>query len=204
MLMSARKYLRIIEKLHPYQTIMYLGMFGSGLIFLFLALAFFFTHNPALIHLNEIRMPYAFLISSIVMVGSGFYVGRLIPLFEQEKFWEVRKMLSITLMLGLLFIVLQVIGWIELGDMGLHFTGIPYSSFLYVLTGIHIFHLLGALIYGLMITFYFNKIKNDTVKVFLVMINPFEKMKLSLFTLYWYFMDGIWLVLFILFFLSFN
>lgn len=202
--MSVRNYLKKIEKLHPYQTIMYLGMFGSGLIFLFLALAFFFTRNPSLLELKELRMPYAFLLSSMVMVGSGFFVGRLIPFFEQENLAQLSKTLHITLSLGFIFIVLQIIGWIELGKMGLHFTGIPYGSFLYVLTGIHIFHLLGALIYGMILTFYFKKIKSDAIKTFLVMINPFEKMKLSLFTIYWYFMDGIWLVLFVLFFISFN
>lgn len=202
--MSVRNYLRKIEKLHPYQTIMYLGMFGSGLIFLFLALAFFFTQNPSLLELKELRMPYAFLLSSIVMVGSGFFVGRLIPYFEQENLLQLRKTLRLTLLLGFIFIGLQVIGWIELGNMGLHFTGIPYGSFLYVLTGIHIFHLLGALIYGVILMISYRRIKNDAIKTFLVMINPFEKMKLRLFTLYWYFMDGIWLVLFVLFFISFN
>jgi len=202
--MSVRNYIRKIEKLHPYQTIMYLGMFGSGLIFLFLALAFIFTQNPTLLELKEFRMPYAFLLSSIVMVGSGFYVGRLVIYFDQENLVELRKMLSLTLFLGFVFIGLQIIGWIELGNMGLHFTGIPYGSFLYVLTGIHIFHLLGALIYGIVLTVYFKKIKNDSIKSFLVMINPYERMRLRLFTLYWYFMDGIWLVLFVLFFISFN
>ena len=202
--MSARNYLRKIEKLHPYQTIMYLGMFGSGLIFLFLTLAFIFTQNPTLLELKNFKMPYAFLLSSMAMVISGFYVGRLVPFFQQENLKQLRKNLAIALSLGFLFISLQVVGWMELTNMGLHFTGIPYGSFLYVLTGIHIFHLLGALIYGIMLIVNYRRIKNDAVKTFLVMINPFEKMKLKLFTLYWYFMDGIWLVLFVLFFLSFN
>ena len=31
-----------IEDMHPYETLLYLGMFGSGLIFLFLTVAFLF------------------------------------------------------------------------------------------------------------------------------------------------------------------
>lgn len=184
--------------------IMYLGMFGSGLIFLFLTLAFILIQNPTLSDVRNLNMPYAFLGSSMVMVASGYYVGRIVPSFERESLPEIRKTLGITLALGIVFIVLQVIGWTELENMGLHFTGMPFSSFLYVLTGIHIFHLLGALIYGLVLTFYYKKLQSDTIKAFLVMINPFEKMKLQLFTHYWYFMDGVWLVLFVLFFISFN
>jgi len=202
--MSVRSNLKKIEKFHPYQTIMYLGMFGSALIFLFLTLAFIFIQNPNLSDIRSLNMPYAFLGSSVVMVGSGYFVGRIIPSFERENLLQLRKALGITMALGILFIILQVIGWIELEGMGLHFTGKPFSSFLYVLTGIHIFHLLGALIYGFVLNYYYKNLKNDSIKAFLVMINPFEKMKLQLFTHYWYFMDGVWLVLFVLFFISFN
>jgi len=42
-----------IEKLHPYETLLYLGMLGSGIIFLFLALAFLSSGREYLRGLNE-------------------------------------------------------------------------------------------------------------------------------------------------------
>jgi cytochrome c oxidase subunit 3 len=44
--------------------------------------------------------------------------------------------------------------------------------------------------------------KNDEVKRLILFTNPFEKMRLRLFTVYWQFMDGIWLILFLLFAVS--
>jgi cytochrome c oxidase subunit 3 len=33
--------------------------------------------------------------------------------------------------------------------------------------------------------------------------NPYEKLRIRLFTIYWQFMDAVWLILFLLFVLSF-
>jgi len=60
-----------IEKLHPYETLLYLGMLGSGIIFLFLAVAFLSSGREYLRGLNE-QMPLAFLVSTFLLVLSGY------------------------------------------------------------------------------------------------------------------------------------
>lgn len=202
--MLARNYLKKIENLHPYQTLLYLGMLSSGIIFLFLAIAFILIQQPDQLNLAYFKMPLSFLASSIVMVVSGVFVGKLSLYYRQEKIKELKNTLFLTLALGLVFTFLQLLGWRELTLSGLDFTGIPSGSFLYVLTGIHILHLLGAMVYGAVLFAQFHKVEKDMLKTLLVMVNPYERMKLRLFTLYWYFMDGVWLVLFLLFFISFN
>jgi len=42
-----------LERMHPYETMLYLGMVGSGLIFLFLAVAFLFSGLNQLAGLNQ-------------------------------------------------------------------------------------------------------------------------------------------------------
>ena len=191
-----------LENLHPYETILYLGMLGSGLIFLFLVVAFLFSGLNQLAGLNN-QIPIAFLISTFLIILSGYTATKMRVFYVEENTEKLQVSLRNTLILGVAFTVFQFVGWKELSDMGINFTGIPSGSFLYVLSGIHIFHLIGAMIFALIMWVQLKKYQRDQIKNLVLLTNPYEKMRIRLFTIYWHFMDAIWLILFFLFVLSF-
>ncbi|TFV95814.1 cytochrome C oxidase subunit III [Algoriphagus kandeliae] len=190
-----------IESMHPYETLLYLGMIGSGLIFLFLVAAFLFSGLDQLAGMNK-KIPVSFLISTFLLVSSGYTATKMRLYYQEEKADKVSRALGTTLLLGIIFTALQVSGWMELQSMGIDFKGIPSGSFLYLLSGIHIFHLLGAMVFAAILWVQLRKRKHDEIQRLILFTNPFEKMRLRLFTVYWQFMDGIWLVLFLLFVIS--
>jgi len=187
-----------IENLHPYRTIMYLGMFGSGLIFLFLMTAFV-NSQPEAGRYDQFAIPKSFVLSSMVIIISSFTSGKILPYFNSNNIEKTKIYLFITLLLGLVFSTLQFTGWRELSNMGIDFKGLPSGSFLYLLSGIHLFHLAGALIYAFVLLVQIQKSEKDPVSTLILLANPYEAMKLGLFSVYWKFMDAIWLILFILF-----
>ena len=191
-----------VEKLHPYELLLYLGMVGSGIIFLFLALAFIFSGREYLQGLNE-QMPLAFLVSTFLLVISGYTAVKMRIYYQEENSTQLHRSLKATFILGILFMGFQLLGWKELSDKGISFTGIPSGSFLYVLSGIHVFHLVGALSFALVLLIQLRKIEQDGVRKLVWMTNPYEKLRIRLFTVYWQFMDAVWLILFLLFVLSF-
>ena len=199
---SQKSWLHKLENLHPYETLLYLGMLGSGLIFLFLVVAFLFSGLSQLEGFNR-RMPIAFLISTFMLVLSGYTATKMRLHYQEENIPKLESSLRNTFVLGLIFTVLQFAGWKELTDMGIKFTGIPSGSFLYVLSGIHIFHLIGAMVFAVILLLQLRKTQDDGIRRLVLITNPFEKMRIRLFTVYWHFMDAIWLVLFLLFVLSF-
>lgn len=195
-------WLQRLENLHPYETLLYLGMVGSGLIFLFLVIAFVFSGSNQLAGSNH-RIPIAFLVSTFMLILSGYTATKMRLHFQEENISKLESSLRNTFMLGVIFTILQFAGWKELTDMGISFTGLPSGSFLYLLSGIHIFHLLGAMVFALILLFQLRKTQEDGIRKLILVTNPFEKMRIRLFTVYWHFMDVIWLVLFFLFLLSF-
>lgn len=195
-------WLQRLESLHPYETLLYLGMLGSGLIFLFLVIAFLFSGSNQLAGSNH-RVPVAFLISTFMLILSGYTATKMRLHYQEENISKLESSLRNTFILGVIFTILQFAGWKELTDMGINFTGLPSGSFLYLLSGIHIFHLLGAMIFALILLFQLRKTQEDGIRKLILVTNPFEKMRIRLFTVYWHFMDVIWLVLFFLFVLSF-
>lgn len=195
-------WLERLEGLHPYETLLYLGMLGSGLIFLFLVVAFISSGLNQLEGLNH-KIPVAFLISTFMLILSGYTATKMRLHYQEENIPKLESSLRNTFLLGVIFTILQFAGWKELTDMGINFTGLPSGSFLYLLSGIHIFHLLGAMIFAIILLLQLRKTQEDGIRKLILVTNPFEKMRIRLFTVYWHFMDAIWLILFFLFILSF-
>ncbi|MBN7809612.1 cytochrome c oxidase subunit 3 [Algoriphagus sp. H41] len=197
-----KTWLQRLESLHPYETLLYLGMIGSGLIFVFMVVAFLYSGMDQLAGAGH-RVPVAFLVSTLMLILSGYTATQMRLHFQEEDIPRLEASLRNTFMLGVVFTVLQFAGWQELAAMGISFTGLPSGSFLYVLSGIHLFHLLGALVFALILLLQLRRTQGDGVRKLVLVTNPYEKMRIRLFTVYWHFMDLIWLVLFLLFVLSF-
>jgi cytochrome c oxidase subunit 3 len=198
---ESQTWLQRLEAFHPYETMLYLGMLGSGLIFLFLALAFLFTGEIR--QESGLRMPVAFLISTAVLIFSGYTASKMRLYFREENISKLETALRNTLLLGTAFTVLQFAGWKELTGMGVRFTGLPSGSYLYLLSGIHIFHLVGAMIFAVILLVQLRKTQDDGVQELIWITNPFEKMRIRLFTIYWHFMDAVWITLFLTFLFKF-
>jgi cytochrome c oxidase subunit 3 len=199
---TKESWLQRVEKMHPYQTMMYLGMFGSGLIFLFLTVAFLASGTGYFEQYGH-KIPKAFILSTFVILFSGYTVSKLLIYFNEENLEKLKSNLVLTAILGVIFTILQFFGWRELTMMGVDFKGLPSGSFLYILSGIHIFHLLGVMIFSIIMLVQYNQNGKSEIQQILMLTNPFEKMRIRLFTTYWHFMDLIWLVLFLVFVLTF-
>ncbi len=188
--------------MHPYQTLMYLGMFGSGLIFLFMTVAFLASASGSTEGMGFI-MPKSFIVSTFIILVSGYTVSKMLSHYKEESLNKLKNSLLSTVLLGVLFTVLQFLGWKELAVIGIDFRGLPSGSFLYVLSGIHIFHLLGAMVFALIMLAKYNRTEKDDIKHLVMLTNPYERMQIQLFTIYWHFMDVVWLLLFMVFVLTF-
>jgi len=199
---TKESWLQKVEKMHPYETMMYLGMFGSGLIFLFLTVAFL-ASGTGYFEQYGYKIPKAFILSTFVILFSGYTVSKLLIYFKEENLEKLKSNLILTAILGLVFTILQFFGWRELTMMGVDFRGLPSGSFLYILSGIHIFHLLGVMVFSIIMLVQYIQNGKSEIQQILMLTNPFEKMRIRLFTTYWHFMDLIWLVLFLVFVLTF-
>lgn len=187
-----------IEKLHPHKMLLYLSMFGSSLVFLFMITAYSIS-RPEQFLLRDFDLPKAFILSTIVLLISSFTLSKVIQAYKEDRMKWMRNALGITLFLGLVFTVCQYIGWLELSKSGIYFSGKISGSFLYVISGLHILHLSAGMIF-LSYFFYQSTITaNDPVKSLIMVTNPYQKIRLEILTTYWYFMNALWLILFLYF-----
>jgi cytochrome c oxidase subunit 3 len=104
------------------------------------------------------------------------------------------RWLVITVMLGLAFLGTQLLAWRQLVRQGVYMASNPFNSFFYLFTAAHGLHLLGGILalgYLLMRT----RRRRDTVVGELRRVGAADAA-----TTYWHFMDGLWIVLFLLLF----
>jgi cytochrome c oxidase subunit III len=95
--------------------------------------------------------------------------------------------LLLTTVLGIGFIGSQLIAWRELARQGIYLSSHPHSSFFYLLTGAHGVHVAGGLLaLGL---------------VWLRSRQRLSQPHVTAVSIYWHFMDALWIYLFLLLFL---
>jgi len=134
---------------------------------------------PSLIWLNT-----AFLLFSSVTMELGRRA------FQNWRPVAFRKWISVTAVLGLLFIAGQVAAWNQLASQGIYLQSHPHSSFFYVLTGVHAVHLLVgvfALFYVLMLAMRYE-------------LTPGESSSPGVVATYWHFVGAIWVYLIVVLF----
>jgi cytochrome c oxidase subunit 3 len=102
-----------------------------------------------------------------------------------KRFWLV------TTILGVIFLVGQVVAWRILVGQGIYLASNPASSFFFIFTGAHGLHLLGG-VAGLI---YVARRNFDKAKVT-------RTVAAEVTSYYWHFMDGLWLFLLALMYLG--
>jgi len=105
------------------------------------------------------------------------------------------RYLLLTALLGLGFLASQLFAWRQLRAQGIYLSSNPHSSFFYLLTGAHAVHLLGGL---LALTFLWLRSRRQSSELGFV---AKRQATADAVTIYWHFMDALWIYLFLLLFL---
>ncbi len=144
---------------------------------------------------QPITMPRILLFSTVLIVISSATLEaarrKLKAAFESPY----KRWLLLTTALGVGFLVSQLLAWRQLVRQGVYVASNPHSSFFYLLTATHGVHLLGgllALVYLLVGTRRLPDSEPSLAKRYA---------STDAITLYWHFLDGLWIYLFLLLFL---
>lgn len=143
---------------------------------------------------QPLRMPRILMLSTaLILISSGTLEA------ARRKLKDVagsahRPWLLLTLVLGGGFLVSQFLAWRQLVRQGVYVASSPHSSFFYLLTALHGAHLLGGLA-ALGYLFLRSRAPGDDQ----VSVTK-ARAKTDAVTLYWHFMDFLWLYLFVLLF----
>ena len=172
-----------------YKLILLFAMVSMTMMFAGLTSAFVVSKSRA-DWLKDFQLPTAFFISTIVILGCSVTFHLAKKSIQKDNQSATTMYLLSTLALGVLFVILQFVGFGQIVSNGYYFTGQASSittTFLYIVTVVHLLHLAGGLISLLIIIYnHFKQKYNST-----------QTLGIELGAMYWHFLDLLWVYLFL-------
>jgi hypothetical protein len=110
--------------------------------------------------------------------------------FKEREMGQYRGFITLTVLLGIVFVVTQIMGFSALEANSIALTGPrsnSASSFLLVIAGLHILHVVGGVI-ALAIIF---------LRAYSVKTKFYNALPVELASIYWHFVDILWIYLFV-------
>lgn len=181
---------------HRYRIGMWVAL--CSITMLFTALTSAYIVRSRLSTANDwqpIFVPHMLWLSTalILLSSATFEASRRFLKRGDEKGYG--RWLSVTVVLGLGFLVTQLLAWRELVAQGIYLNTNPHSSFFYLLTGVHALHLLGGILMLGYLLVRARRRQSDR------RARSIRQDSANAAALYWHFMDGLWIYLFLLLFL---
>ncbi|MGJ8591103.1 MAG: cytochrome c oxidase subunit 3 [Aquaticitalea sp.] len=140
--------------------------------------------------LSDFKLPTAFVLSTVFIILSSVTFVLAKKALKSNNRQMTTIWLMVTLVLGLLFIYNQFMGFQEIINLGYNFTG-PTSnitmSYIYLIAMVHILHVVAGLICLLVVIY--NHFKQK--------YNPSNMLGFELAATFWHFVDVLWIYLFL-------
>jgi cytochrome c oxidase subunit 3 len=184
----------LTRRREPLAFMLKLGVLASALVFAFILMAYLVRQSGK--DWVDVSLPRVFWASTAVMVVSSFTFHAARRALRHERFLHYRLLLSTTFGLGLTFISLQLLGWRDMMVEGVVLSRNAAGAFIYLLSGLHIAHVLGGLVVmGVLLVEALRR--RSYVDAFVYSVNPPKQLQVRLAALYWHFVDVLWLGLFL-------
>lgn len=124
-------------------------------------------------------------LNTAILLASSFTLAHSRKLFRAGQEEGFRHWWGVTTILGFFFLVGQVIAWGKFASAGVYLSTNPSSSFFYVFTAAHGLHLIGGVL-----------------ALLAVLFRPTHRLTrgtaMEVVSMYWHFMDVLWVFLFLL------
>ena len=181
------------SKANSYRIGMWVALASISMLFTALSSAYIVRAASAQDWVS-IAMPRVLLASTALLLISSVALEIARRNLKASSFGGYGTWLLVTMLLGLAFLGSQLVAWRQLAAQGVYLSSNPHSSFFYLMTATHAVHLIGGL---LLLIFLW--VRSRLVKQ--VTVTPRRQASADAVTIYWHFMDALWIYLFLLLFL---
>ncbi|MFN8284303.1 MAG: hypothetical protein U0U67_13875 [Chitinophagales bacterium] len=187
---------KIERKYKNYRWILYCSITGMSFMFLSLTFSYFVsTYNTAY---QPLKLVPLFYWNTLILLASSYAIYYAQQQYNKDNYTKYKTSLLAIVGFALLFISGQIIAWM-LQFMNGYTLQHTTSKYLYVISGIHLIHIIGGLIFlAYFVSNSWTNLKQYATSV-VYFTDPVAKSQLRLFATFWHFLGVVWLYLLIFF-----
>ncbi|NCX95113.1 MAG: heme-copper oxidase subunit III [Chitinophagia bacterium] len=190
------------KKIHPHKMAMWIAMGSISMMFAGLTSGYMVRQSEG--NWRYFKLPPIFWVSTIVIMVSSITYYVALKSFKTRKMPQFRALVGITLLLGILFGIFQYMGFYQLyhtpqpvsingkittAQEVVKISGNPSESFVFIIAGLHLLHILGGIIALLIV--YLRVVRKNII--------IYNATGLEIVGHYWHFVDILWVYLFVFF-----
>jgi cytochrome c oxidase subunit 3 len=171
---------------------MFATMFSITALFATIVIAYM-VRAQSRSHWQPIHLPRLLWLSTALIVVSSGTLELARRALHKYRARTYARWLTLTFFLGLGFLLLQAMCLRQLVDQGVYLRQNPHSSLLYIITGVHGFHLFGGVL-ALFYMIYRASRRTDDWRADL----RAQRGPVAVSTMYWHYLDALWVALFLM------
>ncbi|MDX1666725.1 MAG: cytochrome c oxidase subunit 3 [Saprospiraceae bacterium] len=186
---------------HPYNVLLFLLLFGITALFLAFSAAFVYTRVQS--QLPPIRLPGIFFFNTLILLGSSATMVWAKKAYKADQTGQYQRALLATIVLSAVFLIAQFYGWQALFQREIFINTENSASYLYIISGLHFMHVIAGLPFLVLFLRRAYLDMKEPVSVLVYFSDPEKRLKLRLLTIYWHFLDFLWIYLVIFFWVNY-
>ena len=176
------------KRIHPHKFTLWVAIGSIVMMFAALTSAYIVKKNQS--SWLEFDLPRIFWYSTFTIILSSVTIHLALKAFKAREMSRYRTFITVTVILGILFMLMQWMGFRDLESRNIALTvarSNSAASFLFVITGLHMVHVLGGVI-ALLVIF---------IRAYMGKVRNYSSLPIELVSTYWHFVDVLWIYLFL-------
>ncbi len=177
------------QKMHPHKFTLWVAIGSISMMFAGFTSAYIVKSNMA--GWVPVQLPKIFYLSTaLILLSSGtIYLAK--KSFQSREMARYRLLITVTAVLGLIFLVTQYMGFSQLWQQKVTLQDSVAGAFFYIIAGVHGLHVVGGVV-ALIVIF---------ARAFSSKTRYYSSTPIDVVSVYWHFVDLLWLYLFVFFLL---
>ena len=183
---------------HPYYILITLVLGSITALFIGFSAAYIYSRVQG--ELPPVQIPNLFYANTLFLIATSLALQKTKRAYESDQTRAYKLYLNLTLVLSILFLFGQIFAWREMINLNIHLNSTTLASYLYVISGVHFTHLVAGIPFLIYFIVDAQKRLKEPASVLVYLSDPDKKRKLVVLSVYWHFLDALWIYL-VLFFM---
>ena len=187
--------------IHPYYILITLLLGSITALFLGFSAAYLYTRVE--MGIPPIKLPPLFYINTVFLIAASICLVATKRAYLLDKTRRYKNTLIIALLLTIIFLVGQILAWLQLSNNDIFIQYSNMASYMYVISALHFVHVIAGIPFLILFIVRAYKYMKEPPGVLIYFSDPAKKRSLNILTVYWHFLDALWIYLVLFFFINY-